>query len=102
LLTACGSGGGGGGDGGDGGSQNTVTLVWDPVTDPNLAGYRIYYGTTTGNYLQPFGNGLNVNTVTTYTVTGLSRGTTYYFAATAYDSSNNESTYSNEVLKDIP
>jgi hypothetical protein len=81
---------------------NTVTLAWDSVTAPNLSGYRIYYGTAPGVYLQPRGQGVNVGNVKTYTITGLSRGIRYYFTATAYDSSNNESVFSNEVFKDIP
>jgi hypothetical protein len=69
------------------------------VVDPNLAGYRVYYGTAPRTYRQPIGKGteVNVNT-TTYTVTGLTNGT-WYFAATAFDSSGGESLYSNEVSK---
>jgi len=94
ILTACG--------GGDSASPNTATLTWDPVTHPDLSGYRIYYGTAAGSYIQPAGKGVDVGNVTTYTVTGLGRGTRYYFAATAFDTSNNESIYSNEVFKDMP
>jgi chitodextrinase len=82
-------------------APNTATLVWDPVTAPNLSGYRVYYGTAQGTYLQPAGQGLNVGNVTTYTVTGLSNGTRYFFAVTAFDMMN-ESAFSNEVFKDIP
>ncbi len=71
--------------------------------DPNLGGYRIYYGTSPGTYDQPRGSGLGVSSAsTTFTVTGLASGTRYYFAATAFDTSNNESVFSNEVFKDIP
>src|SRR5436190_1652928 len=80
----------------------TATLAWDAVTAANLSGYRIYYGTAPGTYLQSAGQGLNVGNVTTYTVTGLSSGTRYYFAVVAYDTSSNESTYSNEVFTVIP
>jgi chitodextrinase len=80
----------------------TATLAWDAVTATNLSGYRVYYGTAPGTYLQSLGQGLNVGNVTTHTVTGLSSGTRYYFAVTAFDTSNSESTYSNEVFKDIP
>jgi CHRD domain-containing protein/VCBS repeat protein/FG-GAP repeat protein len=90
----------GGGDGST--SLNFAALAWDAVTDPTLSGYRIYYGTAPGTYLQSVGQGLNVGKATTFTVTGLSSGTRYYFAATAYDTLNRESTYSNEVFKDIP
>ena len=83
-------------------SPNTATLAWEAATEPNLAGYRIYYGTAPGTYLQSPGQGVNVGNVTSYTVTGLSRATTYYFAATAYDTSNSESVFSNEVSKAIP
>jgi chitodextrinase len=82
--------------------NGTAILTWDPVTAPNLAGYRIYYGTAPGTYLQPTGLGIDVGNVTSYTVTGLGSGTRYYFAATAYDTFNSESVFSNEVFKDVP
>lgn len=83
-------------------APGTAALAWDAVTDPSLGGYRIYYGTAPGTYFQSVGQGLNVGDVTTYTVAGLSSGTRYYFAATAYDTSNSESIFSNQVFKDIP
>jgi fibronectin type 3 domain-containing protein len=67
--------------------------------EPNISGYRVYVGTASGQY--QFGQGLDVGNVTSYTVTGLSTGTRYYFVATAYDTSNIESELSNEVFKDI-
>jgi chitodextrinase len=79
---------------------NTATLTWDAVTAPGLSGYRVYYGTAPGVYSQALGNGINVGNVTTYVVTGLARGTRYYFAVTAFGTT--ESSYSNEVFKDIP
>ena len=72
-----------------------VTLVWDANAEPNLAGYKIYYGTASKSY----GWSVDVGKVTTYTVPNLSDGVTYYFAATAYDASNLESTHSGEVSK---
>jgi chitodextrinase len=83
-------------------ASGTATLAWDAVSASNLSGYRIYYGTAPGTYMQPLGQGINVGNVTSYTVTGLTSGTRYYFAATAVDTSGNESTFSNEVFKDIP
>ncbi|MBI5742105.1 MAG: choice-of-anchor D domain-containing protein [Nitrospirae bacterium] len=81
-------------------SASTVTISWEPpVTNSDgspltdLAGYNIYYGTATGNY----NNSIDVGNVTTYQITGLTSGLTYYFAAKAYDTSGNESLYSNEV-----
>jgi hypothetical protein len=82
---------------------NTATLTWDapttnadgtPLTD--LAGYKIYYGTTSGNYTEV----MDVGNVITYKVEGLQPGT-YYFAVTAYDNLRNESGYLNEVSKTI-
>ncbi|MEW6001249.1 MAG: choice-of-anchor D domain-containing protein [Nitrospirota bacterium] len=79
------------------------TLSWDPPatnTDgsplTDLEGYKVYYGTSSGNYSQ----GIDVGNVTTYTVSNLNDGT-YYFAVTAHDTSGNESDYSNEVSKTI-
>jgi len=82
--------------------STATVLTWDTVTATNLGGYRIYYGTSPGTYLQSKGQGLNVGNVATYTITGLTSGTRYYFSATAYDTSNSESAFSNEVFKDIP
>lgn len=103
LLVACGGGGVQpvGGSGGSA-SPNTATLAWTASTGPNLSGYRVYYGTAPRTYLQLPGQGIDVRNVTTYTVTGLSSATTYYFVATAYDMSNSESVVSNEVLKAFP
>ena len=70
-----------------------VTLAWNPNTEEDLAGYRIYYGTASGDYDYT----MEVGNQTEYTVTGLEEGLLYYFAATAYDLSGNESGYSNEV-----
>lgn len=67
-------------------------LVWDPNTEPDLAGYRAYWGTASRSYGPP----VNVGLSTTYIVPGLAPGT-YYFAVTAYNSAGYESGYSNEV-----
>ena len=75
------------------GHSAQATLAWDANTEPNLAGYKVYYGTASHNY----GWVLNVGKVTTCTVTGLTDGLTYYFAATAYNTSNLESAPSGEV-----
>jgi hypothetical protein len=75
-----------------------VSLAWDPNTESDLAGYRIHTGTTSGSYATH----IDVHKVTSYTVTGLTEGKTYYFAATAYDSSGNESGYSNPLSYSVP
>ena len=82
-------------------ASGTINLSWDAVTAANLAGYRVYYGTASGNYLQAAGQGLDAGNFTAYTVTGLNRGSRYYLAVKAYDASNAESPYSNEVCKTV-
>ena len=87
-----------------------VTLAWDPNTEENLAGYRIYYKTSTPG--APYdGAGANEGDSPIdvplalltdednpeYTVTGLSDTKTYYFAVTAYSHDKRESGYSGEV-----
>jgi predicted phage tail protein len=73
-----------------------VNLSWLPNAESDLAGYKVYYGAASHNYGSPVVIGLQA----TYTVTGLSNGT-YYFAVKAYDTSGNESGFSNEVSKTI-
>lgn len=55
-----------------------------------------------GAYVQSIGQGINVGYATTHTLTGLSSGTRYYFAVTAYGKSSSESGFSNVVHKDFP
>src|SRR3990172_852261 len=80
----------------------SATLTWDPPTTnvdqtplTDLAGYKVYYGTTSGTYSST----IDIGNVINYTVSSLAENTTYYFAVTAYDTLANESSYSNEVSK---
>ena len=81
----------------------TVNIQWDAVTDPGLAGYKIYYQADSS--AQPFsGTGatqgaapVNVLNQTSTTISGLDPSHSYYFAITAYDTSGVESSYSNYV-----
>jgi chitinase len=76
----------------------SVNLGWDPNTEPQLAGYKVYWGTSSGNYT----TSKNVGNTTFCTITGLDEGKTYYFAATAYDGDGIESDYSNQVTYTVP
>ena len=78
-------------------SAAQIKLAWDPSTGPNVAGYRVYYGTASRTYGTP----INVGNVTTYTLNGLSPAVVYYIAVTACDRANYESDYSNEVSGQI-
>lgn len=76
----------------------TATLSWNASTDPNLAGYVIYYGGASQDYT----NTIVVGNVTNVSITGLTAGATYYFAATTYDSAGDESAFSNEATYTVP
>jgi len=69
-----------------------VMLSWDANTEPDLAGYRVYYGTTSTQYAAF----VDVGIQTSYTVRNLAPGT-YYLALTARSTNGSESPYSNEV-----
>ncbi len=79
----------------------TATLGWTAPSDPDVQGYRVYFGTATRAYVQSRGAGLNAGLNTQYTVAGLQRGQLYYFAVTAYDMSGNESTFSAEASRQV-
>lgn len=76
----------------------TVNLAWNRNLEPNVTGYRLYYGTTPGSYTQQ----INVGNSVSASVSGLTVGTNYFFATTAYDSLGIESPYSNEVSYTVP
>ena len=76
----------------------SIRVSWNPNTDLDLAGYKLYYGTGARNYT----SSVNVGNVTTYQITNLDTGRTYYVAVKAYDNAGNESVYSDEVSAYIP
>lgn len=106
-ISACG-GGGGGSDAGSGSSTGSVgngsgsaSLAWSAPSDGRVTGFRVYVGVASGSYQQPKGSGFNAGGGTSFTVTGLDSGKTYYFAVTSYDGSGNESSFSGEASKSV-
>jgi hypothetical protein len=72
-------------------------VSWNPNQEPDLAGYRLYWGTTSKNYTEKIDLG-NRNKIR---ILDLIPNTVYYFALTAYDIANNESSFSDEVTTTI-
>ncbi|HEX6852795.1 MAG TPA: Ig-like domain-containing protein [Candidatus Polarisedimenticolaceae bacterium] len=71
----------------------TYSVAWDPVSDSDLAGYRVYYGASAGSYTQS----VDVGNVTQTTL-NIADCQMWYVAVKAYDTAGNESaSYSNEV-----
>ena len=75
----------------------SVTLEWSVATDPDgsVDHYDVDYGTASDDYDV---TEVNAGSGLTYTVTGLTNGTTYYFSVLAIDNEDLWSAnYSNEV-----
>jgi hypothetical protein len=88
-------------------STGSATIRWTAPTDntdgsalTNLSGYRINYGTSATTLNQS----ATVNTagVTSYTVSNLTTGTTWYFTVSALNASGGVSSASNVASKAIP
>jgi hypothetical protein len=86
-------------------STGSATLSWQPPTQrtdgsplSDLAGYRILYGTSPGNY----SNRITLENpgLTSYVIGNLSPGT-WYFVMTAFDTTGAESDYSGVGSKTI-
>ncbi|RPJ49544.1 MAG: hypothetical protein EHM23_36585, partial [Acidobacteria bacterium] len=78
----------------------SVSLVWTPNTETNLAGYWVYRTQTPGaNYVR-----LNTNLATSASFVDSTAvgGTTYYYAVSAANSLGLESGRSSEVMAVIP
>ncbi|HSY19656.1 MAG TPA: immunoglobulin domain-containing protein [Candidatus Acidoferrales bacterium] len=71
-----------------------VAISWNPSGDTTVAGYKIYYGGASGNYTSV----VDAGNATSLTISGLADGSTNYFSATTYDTSADESPFSDEVV----
>lgn len=80
-------------------AAGSVRLVWDANAESDLAGYVVVYGTTSRVYTRSAQVGAQS---TTYDVTGLNAGRTYYFAVRAFNVGGLESALSNEVAVTLP
>lgn len=87
-------------------SLGSVSLSWTPPTEnedgsvlTDLAGYRLYWGTTPGVYTDSVT--INNPSISTYLVENMTPGS-YEFVATSFNSSGVESTYSTPTTKVVP
>ena len=75
-----------------------VNFAWNANTEADLAGYKLYAGTATGVYTDP-NSPKDMGNVTSgsYTLDDMANSATYFFSLTAYNTTNLESDFSNEV-----
>ena len=87
----------------DNGWALEVTLAWLPNTEPELAGYKVYYAADSpatpmiGKNAVQGDAPIDVGNNTSAVISGLDSNRTYFFAVTAYNSSGIESSFSNIV-----
>ena len=74
-------------------TPNSVALVWEGDTEPDLAGYRVYRSVGDG----PWQKLADVNAVPSYSDTSVEHGKTYHYAIGAFDKTGNESARSTPV-----
>ncbi len=90
-------------------NTGTATISWNANTEPDLAGYKIYYGNSPRSDDCPPGgypNKIDIGKTDmpdnpTYILKDLENGKTYYFSISSYDASGNESCFSPEMSKAI-
>src|ERR1700722_175336 len=79
-------------------ATQSVMVGWNAGTDPGIAGYAVYYGTTNGVYSKRVDVGTNTST----TIAGLVEGRTNYFAVAAYNTASIEGTASPAMSFIVP
>lgn len=80
-------------------TQSTVTLTWAASVTPNVS-YHLYRATSPGGpYTKLTSSPISA---VNYTDSTVEPGKTYYYVATAVDTSNLESSYSNQASAVIP
>lgn len=76
-----------------------LTVSWDANKEADLAGYKVYWGLSSREYLDE----KDLGNVTEISIDSLSNDFNgiWFFAVTAYDTANNESSYSKEIWIDF-
>ena len=73
--------------------DTALDLTWSPNNEHDLAGYKIHYGMSTGNYE----SSVEVSNVTRYRLKNLTNDVRLYIAISSIDTSGSESDKSEEV-----
>jgi len=79
-------------------ASSGVVIGWNQSSDTNVVGYKVYFGTASHDYT----NVVVVGNVTNALISEIMPEMTYYFAATTYTQSGEESAYSTEVSYTAP
>ena len=79
-------------------AATSVSLTWNSPPDPDVSGYNVFYGTSSGNYT----NSVNVGNSTTATLSPLMKGATYFVVVTSYNAASLQSLPSNEISFTVP
>lgn len=74
-------------------TNESITLTWDASSDTNTSGYKIYVGTQSHVYTET----IDIGNVTAISIVVTNVAPINYFAASAYDTYGNNSSYSNEA-----
>lgn len=77
---------------------NSAVLSWNANTEPDLAGYTVYWGRVPGVWLF---STTSVTTTITLSASSFTSDGKWYFAIDAYDSSGNHSAATTPVSKRI-
>jgi hypothetical protein len=75
-----------------------ITLTWSASPSGDVVSYKVYRGTSSGNYTTT----INAGNTNSFVNTGLTSGTMYFFVVTAVSASGVESPFSNEVQVTSP
>lgn len=78
--------------------DQSITVCWEPVHDGDVSGYGVYWNDRAEGYYERIGT----TSMTSYRVTGLSNGRTYFFAVDSFDECGNSSDLSYETVPDTP
>ena len=79
--------------------QHSVALSWNASTS-GVVGYNVYRSTQTGGPYSRVNSSLDAGT--TFSDTGVTAGSTYFYVVTSVDSSSQESAFSNEASAVVP